>query len=164
MLAAERFFQTPYYKESRTILCYYPFRSEIDTTIIIEKALKDNRRVILPRVEQKSLKLYYVQDLESQLKIGSYGIMEPAQGSKPARLDEIDLALVPGVAFDRGLNRLGYGGGFYDRLLCNLSPEVKKVVLCFEVQVVDKLPTLEHDIEVDIIITESEEIIGPAKK
>ncbi len=162
---AERLFMNHYYKDSKTLLAYYPFRSEIDTTIIVKKALAEEKKVILPRVEQKILKLYYVRDLESQLEIGTYGIMEPdIRKCKPAKLKEIELALVPGLAFDRNLNRLGYGGGFYDRLLGNLNPDVKKIALCFNLQLVPAIPVLEHDIKVDVIITESEEIIGQQEK
>jgi len=158
---AERFFRSRYYKDSETILAYYPFRSEIDTTIIINRAIADKKKIILPRVKKNRLNLYYVHHLLSQLETGSYGIMEPIEEKCiPAQLAEIDLVIVPGVAFDRDLNRLGYGGGFYDRLLCRLGTEVKKVALCFNLQLVPRIPISEHDMKVDVIITELEEIIG----
>ncbi len=157
--AAERFFRCPHYKNASAILAYYPFRSEIDTTMVIQKALSDHKKIMLPKVHQNKLQLFYTLDLKTQLQKGTYGIMEPVQKKcVPAKIEDIDLVLVPGVAFDRNLNRLGYGGGFYDRLLARLSPEVKKIVLCFHIQLVPQVPTLDHDIKVDMIITESEEI------
>ncbi|MGM0365121.1 MAG: 5-formyltetrahydrofolate cyclo-ligase [Actinomycetota bacterium] len=161
---ANIFFKSSYYRKAGVILAYHPFRSEIDTTAVIRKALTDRKKVILPRVEHKRLKLYYVQDPKSQLEPGTYGIMEPVRDkSVPAGSAEVDLALVPGVAFDRNMNRLGYGGGFYDRLLPRLDPGVKKVALCFNLQLVPEVPALEHDIKIDVIITELEEIIGQRK-
>ena len=97
------------------LLLYYPFRSEIDTTIVIKRALADGKKVILPRVGAGGLDLFFINDISLQLKKGSYDIMEPIPGScSTAKITDIDLIIVPGVSFDKNLNRLGYGGGFYD--------------------------------------------------
>jgi 5-formyltetrahydrofolate cyclo-ligase len=157
---ADKFLGSCYYDGSEIMLAYYPFRSEIDTSHIIKRAITDKKKIILPRVHKKELSLYYIQNPPQQLETGSYGIMEPVEGKcEPARLSEVELVIVPGVAFDRGLNRLGYGGGFYDRLLNRLNPAVKKVALCFNLQLVSKIPVSKKDIKVDVIITELEEIV-----
>src|SRR4030042_5040194 len=154
--AAEKFFLTKDYLEAINILLYFPFRSEIDTTIIIKKALQDRKKIILPRVWHKNLDLYFIENYEHQLKKGSYGILEPVPKlCKPAKISDIDLAVVPGVCFDKNFNRLGYGGGFYDKLLPLLNNNVKKIALCFEMQMLPEIPTSNYDIKVDEIITES---------
>lgn len=154
--AAEKFFLTKDYMEATNILLYFPFRSEIDTTIIIRKALQDYKKIILPCVWHKNLDLYFIENYEHQLKKGAYGIMEPVpELCKPAEISDIDLAIVPGICFDKNLNRLGYGGGFYDKLLPLLNNNVKKIALCFEMQMLPEIPVLSHDIKIDEIITES---------
>jgi 5,10-methenyltetrahydrofolate synthetase len=153
---AESFFLTRDYIEAKSILLYFPFRSEIDTTIIIKKALQERKKIMLPRIRDKKLDLYFIENYEHQLKKGSYDIMEPVpELCKPARISDIDLVVVPGVCFDRNFNRLGYGGGFYDKLLPLLDNSIKKIALCFEIQILAEIPTSDHDAKVDEIITES---------
>lgn len=155
-IIAEKFFDTVFYNYSNNILVYYPFGSEIDTTIIIRQALENNKRIILPKVYSRELKLYYVNKLSEQLERGKYGILEPISSfCRPAEIKDIDLAVVPGLGFDKDLNRLGYGKGFFDRLLTLIPEEVKKIALCFDVQVVESIPVSEYDIKIDFLITES---------
>ena len=154
---ADKFFNTVYYINSTSILIYYPFSSEVDTTIIIKKALKDGKNIILPRVSDRRLELFYVDDPKKQLKKGVYDIMEPnAVLCRKARISDIDLAIVPGVGFDKNLNRLGYGGGFYDKLLLCIPKGVKKIAFCFDIQVIDRIPVTKDDIKVDLLITDTE--------
>ena len=161
MSIASRFADLDYYKDSKEILAYYPFRSEIDTTIILRKALKQKKSIILPRVDEKDLDLYYIQDLSNDLSPGSFDIMEPLSSEcTPASYDNIDLILVPGVGFDRDFNRLGYGGGFYDKLLEKLPEYLPRIALAFDLQILDSIPVLEHDLKVDIIITETKTMIS----
>ena len=156
-IIAEKFFNTVYYINSNNILIYYPFRSEVDVTIIIKKALKNKKNIILPRIDKHNLNLFYVNDLKKQLEKGTYGIMEPAIGlCRPTDISDIDLAVVPGLGFDKKLNRLGYGGGFYDKLLMHIPEGVKKIALCFDIQVINNIPASENDIKVDCIITDTE--------
>ncbi|MBE3093329.1 MAG: 5-formyltetrahydrofolate cyclo-ligase [Actinobacteria bacterium] len=155
-IIAEKFFDTAYYNNSNNILIFYPFRSEIDVTIIIRQALENKKNIILPRIHDQELKLFYVDNLKKQLERGAYGIMEPIIGlCRPAKISDIDLVVVPGISFDKNLNRLGYGGGYYDKLLLHIPEGVKKIALCFDIQVVDSIPISEHDIKVDILITDT---------
>jgi len=152
----QKFLKTTDYLNSKNIFIYYPFRSETDTTIIIKKALKESKNIILPRVEGTLVNLYFVNDVHTQLQEGSYKIIEPIPSScTKAHVSDINLAIVPGVAFDRNLNRLGYGGGFYDKILRNLPQSIKKIALSFDIQIVPNIPVLDYDIKIDIIITES---------
>jgi 5-formyltetrahydrofolate cyclo-ligase len=156
-IIAEKFYTLREYCEAANILIYYPFRSEIDTTLIMAKAITDGKRVILPRVSGKVLELFYIRDINKDLKPGTFGIPEPDSGScAPAKYTDPDIVVVPGVGFDRHKNRLGYGGGFYDRLLPKLSKNIQKIALCFQVQIVDLLPAFAHDIRVDKVISENE--------
>jgi 5-formyltetrahydrofolate cyclo-ligase len=154
--AAEKFFSIKDYIKARNILICYPFRGEINTKIIIEDALNKGKKIILPRVDKNKLNLYFVSNLKDQLEKGAYGIMEPAPLlCKRARAADIDLAVIPGIGFDKNFNRLGYGGGFFDRLLPYLPKRVKKVALCFDIQVMPDIPVTRNDKKIDILITES---------
>jgi 5-formyltetrahydrofolate cyclo-ligase len=155
-IIAEKFYNTNYYTESHNIMAYYPFGSEIDTSLVIIRALENNKSIILPKVFDQELKLYYLDKFSEQLEKGKYGIMEPIPRlCRTAKIKDVDLAIIPGLGFDKNLNRLGYGGGFYDRLLTLIPGEVKKVAFCFDVQVVGSIPVSEYDIKIDILITES---------
>ena len=153
---AANFIKTDEYRKAKAVLIYYPFRSELDTTIILKKAQKDGKKIILPRVLGDRLDLYFVENLKTQLEKGNFGIMEPITNiCKSASISDIDLAVIPGVCFDKNFNRIGYGGGFYDRLIPLLHKGIKKISLCFEMQVIDRIPVSCHDVKVDKIITES---------
>jgi 5,10-methenyltetrahydrofolate synthetase len=150
------FLESIEYKKAKNILIYYPFRSEVDTTSIIKEAIEDGKKVILPKVSGKSLRLYKITDPALELEKGAFGIMEPVEAlCLPVGPEQIDLAVVPGVCFDKKMNRIGYGGGFYDRLIELIPENTKKIALCFELQILPGLPVSEHDKKVDKIITES---------
>lgn len=154
-IIVEKLSKTEEYIGAKNILIYFPFRSEIDTTAIIKDALAKGKRVILPRVANGGLELYFVKDLSKQLEKGSFGIMEPIPSlCELATPEQVDLAIIPGVAFDANLNRLGYGGGFYDRLSEDLPSGTKKIALSFEIQMVQGIPTTDEDKKIDMIITE----------
>jgi len=149
----ERLFSLLEYKFTETILFYISYGSEVGTHEIIKEALNE-KRVVVPISNKNdfSLILSELKDWDD-LEIGSYGILEPKKDSiNEVKIGEIDLIIVPGVAFDKSGNRLGHGKGYYDRLLKNSN--AVKIALCYELQVVDKVPTDENDIPVDIIITE----------
>ncbi len=154
--AAEKFFSTKDYIKARNILICYPFRSEINTKIIIEDALNKGKKIILPRVDKNKLNLYFVNNLKDKLGKGAYGIMEPDPLlCKRTKAADIDLAVTPGIGFDKNFNRLGYGGGFFDRLFPYLPKRAKKVALCFDIQVMPNIPVAKNDKKIDILITES---------
>jgi len=157
MSIADKFMELQCYGTSKEILAYYPFRSEIDTTIIIRNALKQKKKIILPKVNGKKLDLYYIKDLKNDLSPGSFDIMEPIPSKCTiAPYKNIDMVLVPGVGFDRNFNRLGYGGGFYDKLLEELPVKAPRIALAFDLQLIKNIPVMAHDLKVDIIITEKE--------
>jgi len=146
------------YIGSGTILFYLNFRSEAATRTMIGAALTAGKKVLLPKVDRKAhrLKLFEVKDLGADLEAGYMGIYEPVEGlARPASPEEADLVIMPGVGFDGNGRRLGYGGGYYDRLIETLRPDAKLIALAFDAQVVEEIPAEEHDKKVDKIITES---------
>lgn len=157
-IIASKLFKNENYKAANNVLLFYPFGSEVDTRIIINDALLNKKKIILPRVTGKNIiEIYFVSDPRKELEPGFFGIMEPIlQKCKPASLKDVDLAIIPGVCFDRDLNRLGYGGGFYDRLLSKLNKEVLKISLCFNIQIIENVPVSNYDMKVDMIITEND--------
>ena len=143
------------YAHARSLLLTLPFRSEWDAALIARAALAAGKRVIVPRVDApaRTLALHRVEALASDIVAGYRGIPEPRPSLGLAPPDEVDLALVPGVAFDASGARLGYGGGYYDRLLPMLRAGVPRIAGAFDEQIVDAVPTAAHDLAVDLIAT-----------
>jgi len=151
----------PEYMASGTVLMYVSFRSEVCTRRMIENAIADGKRVLVPKVDRKAhrLKLFEIKDLTTDLQTGYMGIYEPVEAvARHAEASEADLVVMPGVGFDAKGGRLGYGGGYYDRLLETTRPDAKLIALAFELQIVDVVPSEEHDKRVPIIITETRAI------
>lgn len=149
-------------KSADSLLLYASFRSEVNTASYIDKILQAGKKLILPLVDKRHqvLKLYEVKHTD-ELKRGYMGIMEPGKlRDRKCTLKDIDLAVIPGTGFDIRGNRLGYGGGYYDKLLSMESRDiadtghVTTVAPAFEEQIVDDIPAEPHDIKVDIIITD----------
>ncbi len=145
---AERFLSIPEVKKAKSILLYFPHKNEVDTTFIIKELLKEGKDVVLPKVVGFHLYPIKISDLTS-LKSGYAGIKEPEGEKYP--LEKIDVIVVPAVAFDIHGHRLGYGKGYYDRLLSKVN--ALKIGLSYDFQVLEKLPSEPHDIPVDLIVT-----------
>ena len=139
-----------------TILSFAGLPGEPDTRSLLQAILSDDRILILPRVEDENLRFFCIRDLENQLcPSPPYNILEPI----PERCEEwnqkaIDLALVPGMAFDIGGNRLGHGGGYFDRALSILAPRPVLYGLAFEFQMRRAIPHEPHDVRMDGVITD----------
>ncbi len=145
------------YRRARTVLAYAGFGSELQTGDFLRRTLDLGKTLLLPRVnrETKSLDIYEVKDLERDLESGTWGIREPNPGiCSPADIRAVDFVLVPGVAFDSRGGRLGYGAGFYDRLLANRPSQAWLVAGAFEIQMIEHVPMQERDVPVDVIVTE----------
>jgi 5-formyltetrahydrofolate cyclo-ligase len=148
----DKLFSLPGYKKSKTILYYVSFGSEVNTHDMIMESLQ-TKSVVVPKLAEKGLSLSKISSFHD-LDTGAYGILEPKR-LKIIDEKEIDLIIVPGIAFDKNLHRIGFGHGNYDSLLKKF-PNVEKVALAFSVQIVDRVPEEKHDIKVDKIITEEE--------
>jgi 5-formyltetrahydrofolate cyclo-ligase len=159
----ERLFCLDAFKQATSILLYVSFRSEVDTRRYLDDVIKLNKKLVLPAVDSKhrKLNLYEVRDI-SELEPGYMGILEPrAIDGMSVTLKDIDLVIIPGTGFDRNGNRLGYGGGYYDKLLSYESKQlsgvdkhITTIALAFEEQVGDDIPAEPHDINVDMIVTD----------
>ena len=157
----ERLTKEDFYKNARCIYCYASFRNEMGTTGIIEESLRQGKRVAVPRVVgRRGMEFFFIKS-RADLRPGTWNIPEPGPWCAKAPLpDEESLVILPGAAFDRSGARIGYGGGFYDTYLKG-NNRCRKAALAFDVQCVDKIPSEEHDIRADFIITEKELIICP---
>jgi 5-formyltetrahydrofolate cyclo-ligase len=151
----------PSFAAARTVLLTLSFRSEWDTVPLVRAALAAGKSVAVPRVnaESRMLELLAIADPVRDVGSGHLGIPEPLPYCPPVAPHAIDWALVPGVAFDRDGGRLGYGGGYYDRLLPLLSPRAARVAGAFDLQIIDRVPAGPHDVLVDAIVTPSETIV-----
>ncbi|HHW71482.1 MAG TPA: 5-formyltetrahydrofolate cyclo-ligase [Clostridiales bacterium] len=143
------------FKDASVIFTYVSFKGEVNTHNIINYALKEGKTICVPKIIDKSkgMALFKIEDLSS-LSPGYCGILEPQVNLGTLSIDCVDLIIVPGLAFDMRGGRIGYGGGFYDRLLASSSADVSKVALAYEFQVFDKIPTDKWDKGVDMIMTE----------
>lgn len=152
----------PEYKHARTVLGYLNFGSELAAELWVKQALADDKRVLLPRVNRasKHLDLYQVRDLQRDVAPGSWGIREPVMERciKEDAPGTVDFILLPGVAFTRDGARLGYGGGFYDKLLARMPHRPTLVAGAFALQVVPEIPQEETDRKVEWLVTEHETI------
>jgi 5-formyltetrahydrofolate cyclo-ligase len=152
----------PEYRQAQTVLGYLNFGAELAAELWVQQALTDGKRVLLPRVNRASrhLDIYKVSDLQNDVAPGLWGIREPVVGRciKEDALGTVDFILLPGVAFTREGVRLGYGGGFYDRLLAQLPHRPTLVAGAFALQVVQEIPQENTDRNVGWLVTEEETI------
>ncbi|HHV18194.1 MAG TPA: 5-formyltetrahydrofolate cyclo-ligase [Thermoanaerobacterales bacterium] len=147
------FFSMEDYKEAKVIMFYVDMRNEVMTKATINKAFNEEKRVVVPRVKKGyGLLAIEIQSLE-ELSLGTFGVMEPPE-KEEILLEDIDVVVVPGVAFDRNGYRLGYGAGYYDNFLPKLRSDAKKIAVAFEMQLKDLIPIEPHDVKMDMIITE----------
>ena len=140
----------PFFLESEEIYCYIDFRNEVGTRRLIETAWKIHKKVAVPKIEGNEMQFYYI-DSWDDVSVGRWGILEPSN----ARLAEGKsvLVIMPGSVFDINLNRIGYGGGYYDKYLSK-HDEYTSIALAFEFQIFDSIPTEIYDIKPQCVITE----------
>jgi len=146
----------PEYRAAGVVCAYASFGSEFDTAAFCSDVIAAGKRLLLPRVNRAArvLELREVKNLGGDLVVGVWGIREPAERCSIVPSSSVEFLLVPGVAFTANGDRLGYGGGFYDRLLNELKPGVARVAAAYSMQMVDDLPTGPRDQRVYRIVTE----------
>lgn len=148
-LLAEKLYATEQYRNARTIYGYLPYNQEVRTVPILMQAIRDGKRVAVPKVYGDEMRFIYLDDL-TKVSDGYAGIPEPV-AEEPVAEDPTALVLMPGLAFDRRGHRIGYGGGFYDRFLAQ-EPNHPTVALCYAFQMLDALETEEFDVPVDCVL------------
>ena len=153
----QKLYALPAYCAGNVVAAYASFGSEFDTSEFLARVLRDGKQLLLPRINraQRALELRHVIDPGADLVSGVWGIREPAERCPLLSATKVEFMLVPGVAFTPSGVRLGYGGGFYDRLLASLDRRVVRIAAAFELQMVDHLPEGPHDQRVDQIVTET---------
>lgn len=150
----ETLFEDSHFQSSRCVAFYMPIGSEVDTKPMIEKAIAQGKEVLLPAVAtDHHLELRRFESFDKMRK-GRYAIPEPQGDLAPSTLPSV--VVIPGISFGLCMHRLGYGKGYYDRLLAWLPSF--RIGICFDLQVVDKLPRHEDDQRMDMIITEKRKI------
>jgi len=161
----DKFVSLPEYAAARTIMFYVDVRTEVRTRDYLETALSHGKKIVVPWChESGELELFWLQNM-NDLATGMYKILEPRPELRllPDRqvpVTELDLIMVPGVAFTRDGARMGHGKGYYDKLLEHARPDAPLVALAFECQLFPEIPTQEHDVFMDKIITESAVYVG----
>jgi 5-formyltetrahydrofolate cyclo-ligase len=156
-----RFLATPYYQKARTVALYAPIRGEVPTRDILIAALQDDKVVCYPlsHVHGRILSFRAIKS-ESELEPGRLGVREPTNASELIAVDAIDLFVVPGLGFSKDGKRLGRGGGYYDATLRAASARSRRVGLSFNEQIVEALPTTPEDVDMDLVVTESDSFRG----
>lgn len=145
----ELFCETEAYRNAKAIYGYLPYNQEVRTVPMLEQALRDGKRVAVPKVYGEDMRFIYMEDL-SLTAPGFGGIPEPVADG-PVAQDPEALVLMPGLAFDESGRRIGYGGGYYDRFLSR-EPNHPTVALCYGFQMMEDLPVEEFDIPVDLVL------------
>lgn len=142
-------------------MAYSSLGSEIDTLPLLLAVLEGGKTLLLPKVNPAAgaLEVYEVKNIESDLRAGVWGILEPVPEICVCRApSQQELILVPGVAFDRQGGRIGYGRGYYDKLLAScrgVNHFPRAIAAAFETQVVDAIPMEPHDVRIDMLVTEA---------
>ena len=151
-LIFEQLITVPEYKNAEKIFTYVSMNNEVDTIMLMDYSLSMDKRVFVPKVSGRDMLFYEISDI-SELSPGYCGIYEPDTDGKEPDYSKTGFMCMPGVAFDKDYNRIGYGGGFYDRYLSGEN-KFYKAALAYEFQFVDHIQTEHVDVKPDMIVTE----------
>lgn len=163
-----RFMELPEYDAARTVMFYVDVRDEVRTRQALPAALASGKRIVVPYCVDGELELFWLEVMD-ELELGMYRILEPKNElrdvvHKRLQPEDLDLIMVPGVAFDKNGGRTGHGKGYYDKLLEHAKPETPLVALAFECQMFDEIPMDHHDIFMDKVVTENDVYTGRGRK
>lgn len=150
-------------QQASTIMLYLDFNNEVKTDQLITKLISLRKTVTSPVTIKDERKLipYEIINLKEGINIGTYGIREPNKDlSNEIDVKNIDVLIVPAVAYDKNCYRLGYGGGYYDRFIERLRDDAITIGIAFDLQLFDSIPKEEHDAQLNYIITESSTYVG----
>lgn len=167
-IICQKFVALPEYEKSATVMYYLDVRTEVRTRHYLPTAIQSDKKIVVPYCVDGELELFHLESMD-ELEVGMYKILEPrvdlrAVAAKRVEVESLDLIMVPGVAFDRSGGRMGHGKGYYDKLLEHARADTPLVALAFECQLFPEIPTAEHDIFMDQIITERAIYPGRGRK
>lgn len=148
----EQLITVPEFKRADRIYTYVSMDNEIDTIMLIDYSLSLEKRVFVPRVSSRDMEFYEISDI-SELSPGYMGIYEPDINGREPDYSRTGFMCMPGLAFDKSHNRIGYGGGFYDRYL-SVENKLYKAALAYEAQLLESIPAQDGDVRPDMIVTE----------
>lgn len=148
----ERILSLPEYQQAGTLFTFVGTKDEIDTMELIRAALKAGKRVGVPRSDAGGIMAVFAITGEDDLISGRFGILEPVEGTELIPIEAIDFCVIPCLACDLEGNRLGHGGGYYDRYLSRRRMDT--VVVCYHELVLPEVPVMQHDVRVDRVVTE----------
>ena len=156
-LIFKQLIESDMYNKSKKIFTYVSFGSEIDTIKFIKYALNDNKEIYIPKTDKRKREMVAIRiNSLDNMDVDNWGILEPKSMDKNKIGKDFDLILMPGLAFDRRGNRVGYGGGYYDKYLSQIKEESNKIVVAYDFQIVNNIRHENHDIKVNYIITNKE--------
>lgn len=153
----EKLTQTKEYNQSRVVFVYMDFNNEVKTMPLIERMLSEKKKVVIPYTDTVNTVIIpsELKSTDDDLVLSKFGYLEPVlEKIRPVEPEEFDLVVVPGVVFDRKLNRIGFGKGYYDRILAKLKKSAKAVAVAYDFQVLNEVPSEDYDVKMDMIITE----------
>lgn len=164
----DRFMTLPEYDESTTVMFYVDVRDEVRTRHALPAAVASEKRVVIPYCVDGELELFHLECMD-ELEVGMYKILEPRSelrdvAAKRLAPADLDLIMVPGVAFDREGGRTGHGKGYYDKLLEHARPDAPLIALAFECQLFPEIPCEDHDIYMDKVVTELDTYVGRGRR
>jgi 5-formyltetrahydrofolate cyclo-ligase len=163
----QTFMGLPEFTAAGTVMVYIDVRTEVRTRHALPALLQSGKRIVVPYCVERELELFLLESMD-ELAIGMYKILEPKPELRDApgkriEVEELDLVMAPGVAFDRNGGRMGHGFGYYDKLLEHVRPDAPLVALAFECQLFPEIPTQVHDVYMDKIITEQAVYTGKGR-
>ncbi len=164
----ERFVSLPEYASAKTVMFYIDVRDEVRTQHALPAAIASGKRIIIPFCVDGELELFHLESMD-ELSTGKYKILEPREdlreiAAKRMQPEDLDLIMVPGVAFDKQGGRTGHGKGYYDKLLQHARLDCPLVALSFECQIFPEIPVQQHDIYMDKVVTEDAVYNGRGRK
>ncbi|MFP4697600.1 MAG: 5-formyltetrahydrofolate cyclo-ligase [Eubacteriales bacterium] len=151
-IICNKFLRLRSYRDCNLLFAYLPFNQEIRIQEIINHAWNTGKKVAVPKIINKKMKFYYIKSW-SDLEKGFYNILEP-KTNELATTSKDSLMIMPGLAFDISMNRVGYGGGYYDKYLYENNKSIEKIALAYDFQLLDNIPSDSNDVKINSIITD----------
>lgn len=155
MVISEKLLSLSEYQNAENVLCYVSYQSEVNTLFLLERFMKDGKKVYCPKVDGKEMHFLRIRS-RNDLFPGAFGILEPSVDAEAFSLKETGNTIVicPGLAFSENGGRLGYGGGFFDRFFA-VFPSLLKIGLCFSEQIAEDMKMDSHDVRLDMLVSDT---------